>query len=264
MENVTCKICIGKSAKLFTTLVLEKHNITYYKCVECNFIQTEEPFWLDEAYSSAITSLDLGLINRNLQFIPIVTTIIKTFFNKEEKFIDYGGGYGMFVRLMRDEGFDYYRQDIYCENLFSRNFDVTDLSQKNKFELLTAFEVVEHLVNPLMEIKLMLSYSDNLFFTTSLYPESEDLLNWWYLAPQTGQHISLYSKKSLQFLAGLLGVNYTNIGIYHFFTKDKLSYNLLEKCFDKEYQNKLNQNNKNPPSLLVPDFNKVSRIKIKN
>ena len=101
---------------------------------------------------------------RNEYLVPIVSTIIELFYQRATKFIDYGGGYGLFVRMMRDRGFDFYRQDIYCENLFAKHFDLSDLPGTSKFDMLTAFEVFEHLQDPISEIGKMLSYFDTILF----------------------------------------------------------------------------------------------------
>ncbi len=55
------KITAGQTKLLFTAKVLGKYDVQYYQCVITGFIQTEEPYWLEEAYSSAITKLDIGL-----------------------------------------------------------------------------------------------------------------------------------------------------------------------------------------------------------
>jgi len=39
----------------------------------------------------------------------------------------------VYVRLMRDEGYNFYRQDVYCENIFAKSFDVEDLKEKKFF-----------------------------------------------------------------------------------------------------------------------------------
>ena len=69
------------------------------------------------------------------------------FFDPKAKFLDYGGGYGMLVRLMRNYGFDFYYFDKYCQNLFANGFDLKD-SACSRFELLTAFELFEHFSEP--------------------------------------------------------------------------------------------------------------------
>jgi hypothetical protein len=260
--SVICKICGCTSFGIFTIKVLRKFDVDYYKCGKCGFIQTQEPFWLEEAYSSAITSLDIGLIYRNLQNKPIVETTIKYLFDRRKKFIDYGGGYGMFVRIMRDAGLNYYRQDIYCENIFAKRFDVSDLKENGeKFELLTAFEVFEHLLDPIEEFKKMLSYSDSIFFTTSIYPTSTDLTKWWYLIPETGQHISLYSEESLIYLATMFGMCYYRHNDFHLITKAKFPKSKFERIFNNFFRIVYNRFNK-MESLLQKDFNEISGIKM--
>jgi 2-polyprenyl-3-methyl-5-hydroxy-6-metoxy-1,4-benzoquinol methylase len=256
-----CKICGSSSEKLFSSLTLHKYQVDYFKCSSCGFIQTEEPYWLEEAYSSAITSLDIGLIDRNLQLLPVTQSIVKLFYHTAKKFIDYGGGYGMFVRMMRDKGFDFYRQDLYCDNLFAKGFDVSDLAAKHTFELLTAFEVFEHLVDPAGEVEKMLEYSPDIFFTTSIYPEGQDLKEWWYLTPETGQHIALYSHKALAHLAEKNGMYYyTAHNTYHLFSKHKISAKLFSYAFRPKFQLVLNKVKPNPASLLQKDYNHISSI----
>ena len=79
---LNCKICGHKSHMIFEAEILRKYSVSYHKCQNCEFIQTDEPFWLGEAYSSAITSQDIGLISRNIIFSPLVENIIHCFFDK--------------------------------------------------------------------------------------------------------------------------------------------------------------------------------------
>ena len=46
------------------------------------------------------------------------------FFKSNGSIVDYGGGYGLLVRLMRNSGFDFYRYDPYCANFFAKGFEV--------------------------------------------------------------------------------------------------------------------------------------------
>jgi hypothetical protein len=108
---------------------------------------------------------------------------------------------------MRDKGYDFFRQDKFCPNLFAVNYDLTDLPPSTRFELVTAFEVFEHLADPRQEAQRMLELSDSVFLTTEIVPATpiarpED---WWYFAPETGQHISFFSVKALEILAGQVG-----------------------------------------------------------
>lgn len=222
---MNCKICNNNSSYIFSKKILEKYDTRYFKCENCGFLQIENPHWLNEAYEDAISSLDTGLVSRNLYFSTLTEKLILGYFDSNKKFIDYGGGYGLFVRLMRDKGFDFYRQDKYCQNLFAQYFDVTDLSENiRKFELLTAFELFEHLENPIGEVENMLVFSDSILFSTELQPDNvKNYEDWWYLTPETGQHISFYTKKSLKIISKKFGLNlYTDGVSLHLLTKKHL------------------------------------------
>src|ERR1017187_3028144 len=164
-----CKICSRASAPFDTETILGRYKVQYFRCPECGLIETEDPYWLSEAYSEAIAQSDIGLVGRNVSLSHPTKLIISTLFRASGRFVDYGGGYGLFVRLMRDAGFDFYRYDKFCSNLFAKGFDVAPTDDKG-FELLTAFEVFEHLPDPLGGLDAMLALSTNILFTTCLIP----------------------------------------------------------------------------------------------
>jgi methyltransferase family protein len=228
------KITGGETSLLFTKKVLNKYDVKYYKCNDTGFIQTEDPFWLAEAYSSAITKLDIGLASRNIILSEKIGKLLIANFNYKGVFLDYAGGYGLFTRLMRDKGFNFYNTDNFCQNLFAEHFDLNGLPPGTAFELVTAFEVLEHLSDPIGEIKNILKFSDNLIFSTELQPANqEDLSDWWYLSPETGQHIAFYNTASLEYIANLLGYNfYTDGKSLHLFTKKNFKGDVLEPVRD--------------------------------
>jgi hypothetical protein len=251
-----CNICQSNTFEKFQRNILNKYNIKYYQCERCEFIQTEKPYWLDEAYSSAITFQDIGLLYRNNLYTPIVSILIKLYFDRFKKFLDYGGGYGVFTRLMRDKGFNFFRFDTYCENYFARTFDD---DSKTQYELVTSFEVFEHLVDPLNEIEKMLKKGRNIFFSTELQPES-DIENWWYIMPETGQHISLYTLKSLEFIANKYNLNlYSNGSTFHLLTDKKISKLIFKVITKFRVASFLSLIFKNSESFLMSDYNKVKK-----
>lgn len=229
-----CKICNHDSLKIFEKTVLCKYHVGYYQCSNCSFVQTDEPFWLEEAYNNAITSLDIGILIRNSFLIEHVSKIIDSCYREGEVFLDYAGGYGLFARSMRDIGYDFYRQDVYCENLFANYFDIEDTDIK-KFDIVTAFEVFEHLPKPLIEIEGILQYSDHLIFSTEVVPDKrDDIENWVYISQETGQHIAFYSEKSLKIIAEKFNKNYYRKGNLHIyttktFTEDQIEYALNDQ-----------------------------------
>jgi len=221
--TIKCNICASDTAFFSDAIIMKKFAIKYYRCPNCGFVQTEEPYWLKEAYSRPINISDTGIMARNIYHANMASVLIRHCFSPKMKFADYGGGYGIFVRMMRDRGFDFYRDDKYCENLFAHGFDVAD-SGESRFELLTAFEVFEHFISPVIELENLFLKSDNILFSMDIIPDSPPLPSeWWFYGLDHGQHISFYTHKSLQYLAGKYGHYYYSRGRTHLFTRVKSS-----------------------------------------
>ena len=255
--NLNCNICNNEINLIFSRIVLKKHQVNYFKCNTCGFIQTEDPFWLNEAYSEAITNQDIGLISRNQNYSKITKVFLKVLrMNNKLSFLDYGGGYGMFVRQMRDLGYNFLRYDIYCQNIFAKNFD-GDLYCN--YNLITAFEVFEHLDNPFNTIKQLLSITDILFFSTELQPESTiEIEKWWYIMEETGQHISLFSLQSLKFIAEENKCfYYTNKKDLHIFSKKKICKLKVYFIMNKYCRKIADLLLANKSSLLMADYLKL-------
>ena len=223
-----CKICGAKNIKIFSAKILKKYDVDYYHCQNCNFIQTQDPYWLEEAYSSAISATDTGIMKRNEILKEKVSVIIFYLFNKDKKFLDYAGGYGIFVRMMRDLGFNFFWEDKYCQNLLAKGFESSN-NANDKYEVITSFESFEHLANPIEEIKNILNRTDNILFTTNLIPrDSLPELDWWYYAQDTGQHISFYSEQTFAVIAKKFGLKFYTNGFLHLMCKEKPSLNVVD------------------------------------
>jgi hypothetical protein len=218
-----CKICSATVDIFAQEMILGRHRITYYRCNSCDFIFTEDPFWLEEAYTRAITESDVGLVGRNLKLAVKSQAIISKWFDPSKCFLDFAGGYGLLVRLMRDAGYDFHWYDQYCQNLFAKGFEA-DVSENSRYELVTAFEVFEHMRDPLPEIERMTHYSQNILFSTEIIPlNAPPPGSWWYYGINHGQHISLYSLKSLKLIADELSLNfYTDGHSLHLLTGKEL------------------------------------------
>ncbi|WP_432748538.1 class I SAM-dependent methyltransferase [Pectinatus frisingensis] len=250
---MNCKICGRVTNDLEKAVILNKYSINYYKCQYCGFIQTERPYWLDEAYSKAITKSDIGLLSRNVYFSSVVSAILKICFPKMDRYIDYGGGYGVFVRLMRDAGFNFFWYDKYCDNLFA---DAFNANIEKKYDLLTAFEVFEHLENPTLELTKMLKMAPNIIFSTETLPNDEIKPNeWWYFCLDHGQHIAFYDKKTLNFLAEKHQKYYTALGNIHIFTEKPI--NKIKAKMAKKLHIVINKVIKNK-SLLMVDYKSIT------
>jgi Methyltransferase domain len=219
---MTCKICSTEQTTFARATLLSKYDVRYFNCPRCGFIQTENPYWLDEAYTNVIAPSDVGSVSRAWSLAETTAGHISLLFNANGKFLDYGGGYGLFVRMMRDKGYDFFWHDKYAKNLLAKGFE---WRERKSFELVTAFELLEHLYEPLNEIKKILAFSRNLLFTTLIVPTPRPLPNQWpYYALETGQHVSFYSIRSLEIIAEKFNLRLHSTGGYlHLLTQDKIS-----------------------------------------
>lgn len=209
--------------------ILHKHNIAYYHCPNCGFVQTEEPYWLQEAYIKAIADEDTGLVQRNLHFSDFSANLIDAVYEKNGKFLDFGGGNGLFVKLMREKGYNFYRYDPFCENLYAQGYDV-HLNQPEQYELITAFEVFEHFSTPMNEIPQLLNKSNSILFSTILIDKTPPQpTEWWYYTLSSGQHIAFYSLETLKYIANKLGLNlYSDRNWTHLLTDKKFTHHHLQ------------------------------------
>ena len=231
---MNCKVCEQKTEKCFDGLVRNKYLAAYFECPTCGFVQTEDPKWIEEAYENAINPSDTGPLARGIALSELVSIVLYYFFDRTACFLDYAGGYGIFTRLMRDVGYDFYWCDKYCENIFSQKFEYND---KQRIELLTAFEVFEHLTDPLVDLEKMVSISRNLIFTTELLPTPLPAPNeWWYYGLEHGQHIAFYTEKSLKILAARFGLHYCRFNGIHLMTQNeipKFKRKFISLCYRK-------------------------------
>jgi Methyltransferase domain len=236
--------------------ILKKYSVQYFRCQQCGFIQTEQPFWLEEAYSSAIASQDVGIMRRNLINCEVTSAILSLLYPGMSKAVDFGAGHGVFVRLMRDRGFNFFWSDLHAKNDYARGFESPEDAT---FDFLTAFEVLEHLIDPVSELSRLMSLSDNVFVSTSTVPQpTPQLSEWWYFLPSSGQHISFYTVESLQVLATRFGRNLLSVGPYHLFSKNPKSTFLYRMALNFRVAKAVNATHRRP-SLVDRDFQQMTR-----
>ena len=226
-----CRICGTATHLAFTARVLAKYDVAYFECEQCRFVQTERPYWLKEAYEQSINAEDTGIVVRNLSFADRFAVVLFSLFGPSGRFLDYAGGYGLFTRIMRDRGFDFYWRDLYSQNLLARGFELPDAKP---VDAVTTFESFEHFSDPITETRKLTSLSDVIFFSTELIPMPTPVANaWWYYGHQHGQHIAFYRTQTLRHLATQFGLTYfTNGRNLHAFSKaPALPYCLPDKYY---------------------------------
>ncbi|SOX55730.1 class I SAM-dependent methyltransferase, partial [Mycobacterium ahvazicum] len=207
---VRCRICSSAATPAFNHEVLCKYVCKYYFCDNCGVLATEEPYWLDEAYASPMAAADTTMLWRNQYLARVMSVLLYFLFDPRGRFLDAAGGYGVYTRLMRDIGFDYYWTDKYSPNLTAQGFQAT-AGPGAPYTVVTAFEVMEHLADPVAFVGELLDTTgtDTIVFTTELFdggpPDTEE---WMYYAFATGQHITFYQKRTLELIGQRFGMRF--------------------------------------------------------
>ena len=207
-----CPVCETDLKFFAPAHVLAHVEASYMLCPKCGVVSLPNPTWLDEAYSDAISSLDVGLLSRCARLSRFTAQVIRAQDLSGAIFLDWAGGYGTLTRLMRDRGHDFRHDDPLCANIFAQGHEAGP--EPGSYALATAFEVFEHLPDPVEALRSVAASTDFLLFTTYLLPAPTPRPErWWYYTPETGQHITFYSLRSLVILADRLGFQLLSDGV---------------------------------------------------
>jgi len=228
IKKISCPVCKSETREQFTAQVLKKHCAIFNLCPDCGFLFSTNPHWLSEAYILPISKSDTGIVKRGILNAVKVTSLIGCIFNTNSIYLDYAGGIGLFTRIMRDIGLHFFWEDKYCNCILASGFES---SCDVRYEVITAFEVLEHLSDPHAFFKDVLERTDNIILTTTLFAnQTPPKENWHYYGFENGQHISFYQLKTLKKLANIYSLHINSFGNLHIFTKKKISYIQFIAC----------------------------------
>lgn len=179
--------------------------VVYALCGACGFCFAPQfAAWDLDRFAQRIYNDDYVLVDPDYADArprQNAATLISMFGERAQaiRHIDYGGGSGLLAQLLREKNWQSVSYDPFTDR-------AVHVAQLGKFDLITAFEVFEHVpdVRSLMsDLRSLLSPGGVVLFSTLLsdgkiHPGRK--LDWWYAAPRNG-HISLFSRQSLAILA---------------------------------------------------------------
>lgn len=191
-----CRLCGGATERIFSRLLLRRHKVDYFQCAECDSLQTEQPYWLEEAYVPENERFDTGAVFRTLSNAAFLFDLHAQL-GGERVIVDVGCGTGLLVRQLRDAGLPAFGFDKYDDARLALGFKIDSIPADSMINLC---EVAEHFVEPRVEFdRLFATDPAVLVIQTALVGVPEE--DWSYLAPEHGQHVFFYSSRSLHWLA---------------------------------------------------------------
>lgn len=187
--------------------------IYYRRCGACEYTWAPEfREWPDQDFLNYIYNEDY--IHVDPDYLTVrpegnAASVAKLFGHERARIrhLDYGGGNGSLSSLLAQQGWDTTSYDPFPG-------DGTSAESLGKFNLITSFEVFEHVPDPnilMASLRMLMDDSECLVLFSTLASEGNIVprgrLNWWYASPRNG-HISLFSIRSLAVLAEKYGLGF--------------------------------------------------------
>lgn len=199
--------------------VLGRHDPRLHQCGSCGFVQVDGPWWLDEAYAQPITSADVGLLARCQRLCGRIRGVLACTGAIDGAVLDWGGGYGTLTRMLRDRGVDCRHWDPHTQNLFAQGLEAS-LDSRPRWGAVLASEVLEHLPDPWSFFGPVAQRTDLIIATTTLVSvPAPPIGGWHYWSAEHGQHVSFYSRRTMELIAGRIGMRYLPAGQLHVFAR---------------------------------------------
>jgi len=182
--------------------------VYYYRCTACELIfATAFDAFSHDDFSRVIYNADYSKVDgeyaeaRPQKMRERLSLLLSRF--PFLRILDYGCGNGRLAELLKEAGFP----DVDCYDPMVPAFSKRPT---RKYNVVLAFEVVEHSPTPRQTFADLASFMDDeslLIFSTLTPPPDITIRggSWWYLAPRNG-HVTIYSMPALARFAAELGL----------------------------------------------------------
>lgn len=233
--KLPCRLCGSDAFAIFKKRALGRYDVGYYRCTGCNSMQTELPYWLDEAYAIPGVHIDVGCAARTIKnWLGLTTLLERIAFPLDAEALDYGAATGLLGRMMRDVGYNFRSYDKFARPSFTSYYNVVNPADTQP-RLITAFEVFEHLPFPRQELSNVFSMGASLIPFTTWFCDGQGE-DWIYFVPECGQHVFFYSEDAMRWIAERHGYTLMSSSFFHLlvdrkaFTPQQFE-TILEFCY---------------------------------
>lgn len=226
-QNLKCKICdndtsiygvvdFNKNCEELRGLKVLPHSghaVYYHQCNHCKFIFTVDfDNWSMDDFVSNIYNDQYSLVDpeyeeirpKNLSqwMLPLLDN------NKELDILDYGAGTGIFGKELGQLGYKVDSWDVLWR-------EQPNFSPDKKFDVITAFEVLEHSHTPYETAKEIVNFCKPDEGQIVIQTLANDIIrgegvNYWYIAPRNG-HVCMHSNLSIDILFDKLGMSVAHL-----------------------------------------------------
>lgn len=180
--------------------------VTYHKCNDCGLVFTtycdtwDNLMFSDKIYNDDYIKVDPDYVSmrpqNNAEFISKLVS-------KDKTILDYGGGNGKTVELLRSMGYSAAFWDAYNDHG----------KPSIKVDVVIAIEVFEHVIDPIETFSEAISFlkdGGKLIYTTLTNNSLDNHEMHWYLSPRNG-HVLMHSYESLDELGAKFGMVTTHL-----------------------------------------------------
>ena len=225
LENCNCPVCFADNAK--HVFVVKNFNIV--KCGECTMVYVnprlrdrsiyniyEENYFLKEGYTFedfGYGDYDLTAHLRDRTFERWYDEALPSLKVKEGRALDVGCATGRFLMILQSKKWQASGIELdkgMCAQLIEKGFDVSNSPLEEQktdttYDLITLFDVVEHLPHVQLDFKKLhslLSEEGSIVMVTPNFESVQSKMfrkRWFQLKPR--EHISYFSPKTLQRIA---------------------------------------------------------------
>ncbi len=214
-SSLSCRVCHGSAYYVGTTdfnksgndhfegkrlFPVAEEQVDYYRCRQCGLMYT--PYfdhWNDSDFQQRVYNHQYLLADppfageRPARLAGYLAGLLGDEY-KDLRLLDFGGGSGQLEAFLKDHG-------IHNCTTYDPHHHENSIRPNLEFDLVTAFEVVEHVSDQYSLFRDLCSLvNDNgvLLMSTLLQPENIDSLgvDWWYVCPRNA-HMTFHTRESL-------------------------------------------------------------------